>query len=221
MPPGIFSAAAFFLRKDYNNMNSRKVNKNRNRIMRSIFVLTAALFLLSASGTLHAQIHININFNLDSQPAWGPVGYDYVDYYYLPAIDIYYSVPLHRYYYEYRGRWISSIYLPARYRDFDLYTSYKVVVNEREPWRNDRVYRERYYSDRDRHDQEIIRDSRDPKYFANKYHPEHKKWLEEQRHDRGNHKGWDKGRGDYSRHGDKKDRGGHGHGDNGGGHERH
>ncbi len=40
-----------------------------------------------------AAAQISINVNIGSQPLWGPVGYDHVDYYYLPDIESYYSVP--------------------------------------------------------------------------------------------------------------------------------
>lgn len=184
--------------------------------MRYFVVLFIALFLSSASSTLHAQIRVNIGFNLGSQPAWGPTGYDYVDYYYLPDIDVYYSVPQHRYYYNNRGRWISSAYLPARYHSYNFYNSYKVVVNERDPWRNDNAYRQKYSSFRGRHDQQSIRDSKDPKYFMNKNHPEHKQWLQQQKHDNGNHYGQNKGPGDKNRNRDnhnKNDKGNHGNHD--------
>lgn len=156
--------------------------------MRYFFVLIVVLFIWSASGTSNAQVRVNVSFNLDSQPAWGPTGYDYVEYYYLPDIGVYYYVPGHRYYY-YTGRyWRYSSSLPSRYSNYDIYNSYKVVVNEREPWRNDKIYRDKYSSYKGRHDQQSIRDSRDPKYFINKNHPEHNNWMKQQKHDNGNNK---------------------------------
>ncbi len=172
--------------------------------MRRIFVFMLALFVLCAVGSAYAQLHISVNFNLNTQPAWGPVGYDYVDYYFLPDIDVYYSVPLHLFYFYDEGRWISRERLPERYHDYDLYRSYKVVVNERDPWRHNRYFREKYSSDRDRHDQEVIRDSRDPRYFINKHHPMHKEWLKEHRDDRGRDHGRHEGR-------DKRDEDRHDH----------
>ncbi len=157
--------------------------------MRYFFVLIAAVFLWSASSTSNAQVSISANFNLNTQPAWGPTGYDYVEYYYLPAIDVYYNVPQRLYYYNYRGHWVHSYNMPSHYRNYDLYHSYKVVLNERDPWKNDNNYRKKYSSYKDRHDQQVIRDSRDSKYFQNKYHPEHKNWLKQQKHDNGRDKG--------------------------------
>jgi len=153
--------------------------------MRYFFVLIVALFL---ANTVNAQVSINLNFNIDRQPIWGPTGYDHVEYYYLPDIDIYYYVPQHRFYCSEGGRWISRSSLPSQYRNYDLYNSYKVVVNEKEPWRNHETYREKYYTYKGRHDQQTIRDSRDSKYFVNKNHPEHNKWVQRQKHDIGRNK---------------------------------
>ena len=150
--------------------------------MRYIFLIIAVMFLLSS---LQAQVGVRLNFNVGSQPVWGPSGYDHVDYYYLPDIDAYYNVPQHKYYYNENGRWIGRSRLPARYHDFDYYNSYKVVVNEREPYRNAQKYRDQYSSYKGRHDQQPIRDSHDSKYFVNKDHPEHNNWVKQQRHDNG------------------------------------
>lgn len=54
-------------------------------------ILTFALILTCSAYTMQAQ-RVSVNINIGSQPAWGPVGYDYVDYYYMPDIDCYYSV---------------------------------------------------------------------------------------------------------------------------------
>ncbi len=148
--------------------------------MRYIFVLITASFLFGISGSLNAQI--NLNFNVDKQPIWGPTGYDYVQYYYLPDIETYYSVPQHRYYYYNNGRWIYSSNLPSRYKNFDIYNSYKVVVNERKPWQKHKDFKEKYFSLKGRHDQQLIRDSHDAKYYVIKNHPEHKNWIKQQKH---------------------------------------
>lgn len=160
----------------------------RRNIMRHLLVLILAVFIAS---TVDAQVRVNLSFNVDRQPIWGPTGYDHVEYYYLPDIDVYYNVPQQRFFYNERGRWISRSSLPSRYRGFDLYNSYKVVVNEPAPYRNAK-YREQYSSFKGRHDQQPIRDARDPKYFVNPHHPEHSNWVKQQGHDKG--KGTDKGR---------------------------
>jgi hypothetical protein len=182
--------------------------------MRRIYftIVTAGLFVLLAA-PLKAQVHLNFSVNISSQPVWGPVGYDRVQYYYLPGIDAYYNVPRREFIYRERGRWITSRYLPYRYRNYNLYRGYKVVINEDKPYLHDREYRQKYGSFKDRHDQQPIRDSRDPKYFVNKNHPEHNKWLKQQKHDNGQRKGQGKSNKhdkrnnpDKHRHQDNQDR---------------
>ncbi|MDR3610476.1 MAG: hypothetical protein P4L27_07940 [Ignavibacteriaceae bacterium] len=159
--------------------------------MRYIFVLMVSLFLWGASAPSYAQL--SISFNLGVQPVWGPTGYDYVENYYMPDIDVYYNVPTHRYYYDQGGRWIYSSRLPSRYGSFDLYNSHKVVINERNPWMNNDRYRNQYASYKGRHDQTPIRDSKDSKYFVNPGHPQHNVYIQQQKHDNGNHFGQKKG----------------------------
>ncbi len=162
--------------------------------MRKLFLtllITGILFFFGVP--LKAQVSLSVNFNIGSQPVWGPVGYEQVQYYYLPDIDSYYYVPEHRFYFYDKGRWTYSSSLPTRYSHFDLYKSYKVVVNEHEPWKHHKTYREKYASFKGRHDQQLIRDSHDPKYFENKDHPEHGKWKKEEKHDNGNDKKKDRG----------------------------
>jgi hypothetical protein len=144
--------------------------------------------------SVHAQVAVRLNLNIGNQPVWGPTGYDHVEYYYLPDIETYYNVSQHRFYYFEGGRWISRSHLPSRYHDYDFYNSYKVVVNEREPYRNHKTYRDQYSSYKGRHDQQLIRDSRDSRYYVIKDHPEHSNWIKQQKHNNGNGKG--KGRDD-------------------------
>jgi hypothetical protein len=169
--------------------------------MRYIFVVITALMLWSISGTLNAQIHINANLNLGSQPVWGPTGYDHAENYYLPDIDVYYNVPTHRYYYNENGRWIYGSNLPSRYRNYDLYNSHKVVINERNPWKNNDRHRTQYASFKGQHDQSPIRDSHDSKYFVNKNHPQHNVWVQQQKHNNGNHNGQNKSNGNKGNNG--------------------
>jgi hypothetical protein len=154
--------------------------------MRYFLALIVALCLAS---TVNAQVHFGINFNLNSQPAWGPTGYDYVENYYFPDIEVYYNVPTRRYYYNERGRWMNSSRLPSRFGSFDLYNSHKEVVNNQRPWQNHNTYRDKFSSFKGQRDQQPIRDSRDSKYFANKYHPEHNNWVQQQKRDNGNRNG--------------------------------
>ncbi|MEO8416216.1 MAG: hypothetical protein ABI472_21320, partial [Ginsengibacter sp.] len=122
-----------------------------------------------------AESQVSVNINIGRQPVWGPVGYDYVDYYYLPDLDVYYDVPRGMFVYFNSGRWNFSAFLPARYGRYDLYNSYKVVINDRDPWLRNRYYRSRYEGYRGR-PQLAIRDSRDNRYFAERERYDHDRY---------------------------------------------
>lgn len=192
------------------------------------FILIAAILLSAGLYKAEAQVHVDIN--IGRQPVWGPVGYDYVDYYYLPDMDVYYDVPRGLFiYYDY-GRWNFAASLPARYGRYDLYHTYKVVINQRDPWMRDDYYRDHYRGYRGRY-QPVIRDSRDDRYFAERERYEHGRFndrREDRREDRrgdyrdggerrGNDRGEygrDNGRGNGGRNNGRGNRGGeHGRGD--------
>jgi hypothetical protein len=118
-------------------------------------ILAGSLFI---SKSASAQFHVNVNIGM--QPAWGPSGYDYAEYYYLPDVEAYYSVPGQQFVYFDRGNWISSASLPGRCGNYDLYSGYKVVINERDPWCHFNNHRVQYAPYRFRHDQVVIRDRR-------------------------------------------------------------
>jgi hypothetical protein len=125
-------------------------------------LLISAITLSAFSYNAKAQVHVSVNLGL--QPLWGPVGYDYVNYYYLPDLGVYYDVPRGLFVYFDMGRWVFAPALPPRFGHYDLYHSYKVVINDRDPWLRDDYYRRHYYNYRGRY-QPLIRDSRDRRYF--------------------------------------------------------
>ncbi len=145
--------------------------------MKKLFLIFA-LFIGAMLYKAEAQIHVNVN--IGNQPVWGPVGYDYVDYYYLPDLDVYYNVPRQQFVYFDFGRWIFAASLPSRFGRYDLFNTYKVVINERNPWLRNTYYRNQYRGYRGRQ-QSIIRDSRDQKYFVIRNHPEHDRFINNQR----------------------------------------
>ena len=159
--------------------------------MKKIILIAALLMSGFVFQTASAQIRVGINVNIGTQPVWGPVGYDHVEYYYLPDIDVFYYVPRRQYIYMDRGRWVFRTYLPTRYSNYNLYSGYKVVINEPSPYRNASVYRSKYSGYRGRNDQELIRNSRDSRYFENKNHPQHREWRNgnNRRQGRGNNNG--------------------------------
>ena len=147
--------------------------------MHYFFVLIAAIFLWGASSSSDAQVCDSINFNLDSQPAWGPAGYNYVEYYYLPDINVYYYVPQHGYYYYTKRQWFYSSTLPALYSNYDFYNMYKIVMNEESPWRSNESHLEKYSSFKGRHDQLLNRNGQDSIYFVNQSHYDHNSLLKQ------------------------------------------
>jgi len=149
-------------------------NKQNKKIMKKLILV----FVLCASGLMCQTVIAQISFkvNISSQPLWGLVGYDHVEYYYLPDIDAYYYVPSHSYYYQENGRWVNRTSLPGRYKNFDLYRTRKVVINDPKPYMRHNEYKKRFASTKMRSNQIIIRDSHESKYFEIKDHPEHSKW---------------------------------------------
>jgi hypothetical protein len=135
--------------------------------MKKISILAVLFLSMSILQKSTAQLKVNVNLNIGSQPTWGPVGYDHVDYYYMPDIDAYYYVPQRQFIYLEGNRWVFASALPPRYGSYDLYHGYKVVVNEPRPYMRPQIYREKYKVYRGRRDQEIIRDSHDERYKNN------------------------------------------------------
>lgn len=130
------------------------------------------LILLSTSivGLQSTESNAQITVNIGAQPNWGPVGYDRVDYYYLPDIDAYYSVPKRRFIYLDGNSWVTRTSLPLRYRNYDLYHGYKVVVNEPKPYLRNDVHRNMYAHYQGVNNQPFIRDNRNGNKFKMKGH---------------------------------------------------
>lgn len=95
--------------------------------MKTIRLMAVGLFLLLSNLAI-AQVSVNVN--IGSPPPWGPVGYTEVEYYYLPDVEAYYDVHATQFIYFSNGRWIRAGYLPRRYRNYDLYGGYKVVLTD-------------------------------------------------------------------------------------------
>jgi len=139
--------------------------------MKKIVLITCLVAIGSIYGyKADAQVRFNVNVNIGSQPAWGPVGYDYAEYYYMPDIDAYYYVPERQFIYLEGSRWVFAPALPPRFH-YDLYRGYKVVVNDPRPYLHPGIYRDRYAGYRGAWGrQPVIRDSRNPRYFAAQPH---------------------------------------------------
>ena len=77
-------------------------------------------------GTLQSQISVSVN--IPTPPLWGPIGSSDARYYYIPDVESYYDTQTSMFIYYEGGVWIRRGYLPARYRSYDLYNGYKVVI---------------------------------------------------------------------------------------------
>ena len=114
--------------------------------MKKLKLIIAGLILFAAANTMQAQVSVNVN--LGRPPAWGPIGYSAVDYYYLPDIQAYYDIRATQFIYFGGGKWIRSRNLPNQYRNYNLYNGYKVVLNDyhgSSPYRNFSNHKVKYY----------------------------------------------------------------------------
>ncbi|WP_037502824.1 hypothetical protein [Sphingobacterium deserti] len=126
--------------------------------MKKFIYTTIALSLFTFVKPADAQVSVHVN--IGSQPNWGPVGYNYVRYYYLPEIGVYYDVSSRRYIYPQGNRWVNVRTLPKRYRHVNMSRTYKVVLNHAEPWRNHRDVHKRYHRYANNHSQHYLGDRR-------------------------------------------------------------
>jgi hypothetical protein len=176
------------------------------------------LFIAVVGFTVATEAQVNVSINIGTQPAWGPTGYDHVDYYYMPDIESYYYVPDQVYIYKSGNSWHRSKQLPAQYSSYDVYNSHKVVINGvKKPYLQNTKYKQEYGSYKGKHDQTPIRDSKEEKYYVNRNHPQHAQWEKEHpgnsngnnnaNNNRGNNKGGNRG----DNNGNKGDRGNDGH----------
>ncbi len=94
--------------------------------MKAIKLIVAGLALFLA-GNLQAQV---INVSVGIPPMWGPVGYTDVRYYYLPDVESYYDIQAGMFITYVDGDWVHRSNLPSRYRNYDLYDGYKVVITD-------------------------------------------------------------------------------------------
>ena len=137
--------------------------------MKKIVIILSLLFMGGLVNSATAQVSVNVNININRQPDWGPIGYDYVEFYYFPAINIYYDIMNGLFYYKARNTWVSSRYLPADYRKYDLYGMYKIIINHQpRPWLDNRAHRRLYSMYKNDRTQTAIRYSNDNRYSVSR-----------------------------------------------------
>ena len=173
--------------------------------MKRIVFISIAAFLLTISASLRSDAQVNVSVNIGSQPLWGPTGYDAVEYYYLPDLQMYYYVSSHQFIYLNNGNWVFVNSLPAQYRGYDLYSGYKVVVNEPKPYLHFATHKVEYGKYKGwKGKQVVIRDSRDPKYFVVKGHPGNANGHYKEHGNNGNNGNRGHGQGQGNGHGNGK-----------------
>lgn len=95
--------------------------------MKTLKALLTGLLLVAFS---HMNAQVSVNVNIGAPPAWGPAGYTDVRYYYIPDINTYYDLSTGQYIYINNGGWVRATTLPVVYRNYNLYTGYKVVLTD-------------------------------------------------------------------------------------------
>lgn len=104
--------------------------------MKNLKVLLSALVLSLAFGT-QAQVETTktTTTSTTTLPDWGVAENNNARYYYIPDIETYYDVKGQNFVYMKDGTWAKTNELPATYKDYDLYSGYKVVLEgEAEPY---------------------------------------------------------------------------------------
>lgn len=102
--------------------------------------LTYRILLLCSAASLRICHPAQAQFELDSrqpnvsqQPEWGPIGFNYVSAYYLPVYNIYYEVSEKNFLVKEGRKWVKYQALPRKYARIDLYTTYKMVLQDNNP----------------------------------------------------------------------------------------
>jgi hypothetical protein len=166
------------------------INQTLNT-MKTIKLFIVGLLFFTAS-SVKAQVSVNVNIGtppppvvvvqappkvvIASPPQWGPVGYDNMEYYYLPDIQVYYDIRQAQYIYYGNGNWIRSKKMPSNYRNYNLYNGYKVVLTDyhgKTPYVYFNAHKVKYY--------------KGYKGKPQKNRGEYHKYHDNDHHDNGNH----------------------------------
>ena len=157
--------------------------------MKKLKLLVFGVLLMLAGST---QAQLSVSLHIGTPPAWGPAGYNDVRYYYLPDVEAYYDVRSSMFIYMSGNRWVHRSHLPGRYRNYDLYGGYKVVMNDyrgNSPYSHFREHRMKYAHGYRGNPQRNIGERNNHQKGNNEFNP-----------NRNNGRGNDKGRG----HGNEK-----------------
>ncbi len=134
------------------NLSYLQILKRMKKVFLSIFLATGGLLAQTAKAQVGVSVGMQIgplviNVHKPVMPPPQPVIYD--DFYYLPDVEAYYSVPEHCYYYmDEDDRWISGQYLPGRYHDYDWRRARRYEVRAQRPYANHEFYRNKFGGNR-------------------------------------------------------------------------
>lgn len=135
--------------------------------MKKVILLLGIVLLMGVSNSAESQVSINVNIN--SQPAWGPTGYESANFYYFPDLNIYFDVDNSLFYYLSNSNWVSDRYLPGKYSKYNFYDLYKVVINnDSKPWLKNKEHKKEYSEYKGNKTQIPIRNSTESKYEKSK-----------------------------------------------------
>lgn len=103
-----------------------------------VLAISLALGMITLSDAASAKVNVNKHH----QPNWGPAGYNYASFYFLPEYNAYYNIITKRFHYKSGQRWVTAPQLPRQFGKVDLYRTYKVVINDATPYKmNDKHIR--------------------------------------------------------------------------------
>jgi len=119
--------------------------QHMKKFVLSIIIAAGGLLTQTASAQVGVSVGVRIgpvviNVHKPVSPA---VVYD--DFYYLPEVEAYYSVPEQCYYYmNANRRWVNAPYLPGRYRNYDWRYAQRYEIRNQRPFDNHVYYRNRF-----------------------------------------------------------------------------
>ena len=134
--------------------------------MKNIFTILFCVQLLFVTDSF-SQFPLDAKTsNRSVQPTWGPVGYHYVSFYYLPELDIYYDVNQKLFVYSNGTKWEYAQSLPKKYQTYNLYSTYKVVFQDDniQPFTENKKHQRAYKQYRKDNSQVPIIATKDPRY---------------------------------------------------------
>jgi hypothetical protein len=93
-------------------------------------LLLATVLFISYSTRAQVETNKTTTTITTTLPDWGVAGMDHARYYYLPDIETYYDIQGRKFVYMKDGNWVKTTKLPVVYKDYDLYSGYKVVLSD-------------------------------------------------------------------------------------------